>query len=233
MHDRLYVDGLAALDVALAGYAPASAQGAHAFPELTEKVREADAGLPPETARSALQMLGHQLHALALQIKALERQLLAWHKRDAASQRLATIPGVGIISATALAATVTDPSLFRSGRKFFAFLGLVPRQKSSGGKDWLGRITKMGDDYLRKLLVVGTTSVIRRAKTGDLAAAPWIRLLLERKPARVVPSPWPIRPPASSGPGSREARPPSQPPPADRDRSGFQAAAPNCEVHKD
>ena len=162
------------------------AQGARAIPELIEKVRHADPAALPEIARFALLMLGDQLSALALQIKALERRLLAWHKQDAASQRLATIPGVGIISATALAATVTDPSLFRSGREFSAFLGLVPRQNSSGGKDRLGRISKMGDGYLRKLLVVGATSVIRRAKTGDLAAAPWIRSLLERKPARVV-----------------------------------------------
>ena len=76
--------------------------------------------------------------------------------------------------------------LFRSGREFAAFLGLVPRQNSSGGKDRLGRISKMGDRYLRKLLVVGATSVIRRARTGTLAAAPWIRSLLERRPARVV-----------------------------------------------
>ncbi len=162
------------------------AQGARAAPELIEKVRRADPAALPEIARSALLMLGDQLSALALQIKALERHLLAWHKQDAASQRLATIPGVGIISATALAATVTDPALFRSGREFSAFLGLVPRQNSSGGKERLGRISKMGDGYLRKLLVVGATSVIRRAKTGDLAAAPWIRSLLERKPARVV-----------------------------------------------
>ena len=79
-----------------------------------------------------------------------------------------------------------DPAQFRSGREFAAFLGLVPRQNSSGGKDRLGRISKMGDGYLRKLLVVGATSVIRRARTGALAAAPWIRSLLERRPARVV-----------------------------------------------
>ena len=81
---------------------------------------------------------------------------------------------------------MTDPGLFRSGREFAAFLGLVPRQTSSGGKDRLGRISKMGDGYLRKLLVVGATSVIRRARTAALAAAPWIRSLLERRPARVV-----------------------------------------------
>jgi transposase len=82
--------------------------------------------------------------------------------------------------------SVTDPALFRSGREFAAFLGLVPRQNSSGGKDKLGRISKKGDGYLRKLLVVGETSVIRRSKTDGLAAAPWIRSLLERRLARVV-----------------------------------------------
>jgi transposase len=85
-----------------------------------------------------------------------------------------------------MAASITDPGLFRSGREFAAFLGLVPRQNSSGGKDRLGRISKKGDGYLRKLLVVGATSVIRRAKTDALATAPWVRNLLERRPARVV-----------------------------------------------
>ncbi len=140
----------------------------------------------PEIACAALLILGDQLTSLAIQIHALERRLLAWHRQNQASQHLATIPGVGIITATAMAASVTDPSLFRSGREFAASLGLVPRQNSSGGKDKLGRISKKGDGYLRKLLVVGATSVIRRSKANGLAAAPWIRSLLERRPARVV-----------------------------------------------
>ena len=130
--------------------------------------------------------LADQLGAIAVQIHALERRLLAWHRQDQDSQRLATIPGVGLISATALAASVPDPKLFRSGREFAAFLGLAPRQNSSGGKERLGRISKMGDRYLRKLLVVGATSVIRRARTDALATPPWIRSLLERRPARVT-----------------------------------------------
>jgi transposase len=137
-------------------------------------------------ARTALLMLADQLDALAVQIHALERRLLVWHRQDEASQRLATIPGVGIITATALAASVTDPSLFRSGREFAAFLGLVPRQNSSGGKDRLGRISKMGDGYLRKLLVVGATSVIRRAATNTSATGAWVRSLMERKPVRLA-----------------------------------------------
>lgn len=94
-------------------------------------------------------MMAEQLKVLAVRIHALERRLLAWHRQQQASQRLATIPGVEIITATALAASVTDPSLFRSGRKFAAFLGLVPRQNSLGGKERLGRISKMGNSYLR------------------------------------------------------------------------------------
>jgi transposase len=161
-------------------------QGARRAPELIEDVRHADASVLPDLARSALLRLADQLGLLGAEIHALDRQLLAWHRQDQASQRLATIPGVGIITATALSATVVDPLAFRSGREFAAFLGLVPRQNSSGGKDRLGRITKKGDGYLRKLLVVGATSVIRRSRTGALSAAPWIRSLLERRPARVV-----------------------------------------------
>jgi len=161
-------------------------QGARRAAELVERVRHGETHGLPDLARSALLMLADQLNALACQIHALERRLLAWHRQDQASQRLATIPGVGIITATALSATVVDPSAFRSGREFAAFLGLVPRQNSSGGKDRLGRISKKGDGYLRKLLVVGATSVIRRARTGAMAAGPWIRSLLERRPARVV-----------------------------------------------
>ena len=160
--------------------------GVRSVPELIERVRAADPSMLPEIARLTLTMLADQLDALAAQIHALERRLLAWHRQDQASQRLATIPGVGIITATALAATVCDPLLFRSGREFAAFLGLVPRQNSSGGKDRLGRISKMGDGYLRKLLVVGATSVVRRAKSDTLAAGPWVQSLLERKPTRVV-----------------------------------------------
>jgi transposase len=161
-------------------------QGSRRVTALIDQVRDGVIPSLPQIARGALLVIGDQLASLAAQIHQLERRLLAWHRQDRASQRLATIPGVGLISATALAASVTDPSLFRSGREFAAFLGLVPRQNSSGGKDRLGRISKKGDGYLRKLLVVGATSVIRRAKTDKLAAAPWVRSLMERRPARVV-----------------------------------------------
>ena len=161
------------------------AQGARRVSELIDQVRQADPTVLPQIGRAALLMLADQLGALEVQIHALERRLLVWHRENQDSQRLATIPGVGVITATALAASITDPGLFRSGREFATFLGLVPRQNSAGGKDRLGRISKKGDGYLRKLLVVGATSVIRRVKADSLAS-PWVRALLERRPARVV-----------------------------------------------
>jgi transposase len=171
-------------------------QGARRAAELIEAVREAQADVLPDLARSTLLMLADQLDALAAQIHALERKLMAWHRQDQASQRLATIPGVGLISATAFAASVPDPSLFRSGREFAAFLGLVPRQNSSGGKDRLGRISKMGDGYLRKLLVVGATSVIRPARRCRRYGS---RRYLSVGPPGSSRSPWPTRTPGSSG----------------------------------
>jgi transposase len=161
-------------------------QGARKVDELIAQVRSTEDTTLPDMAKSAVLVLADQLHIVADQIGRLERRLMAWHRQDQASQRLATIPGVGLIGATALSASIPDPGMFRSGREFAAFLGLVPRQNSSGGKERLGRISKMGDGDLRKLLVVGATSVIRRAKTDTLAAAPWVRSLLERRPARVV-----------------------------------------------
>ena len=161
-------------------------QGARRAADLLEKVGQVDAAEIPDIARASLLMLGDQLEALAVQIHTLERRLVAWHRADEASQRLATIPGVGVITATALSASVVDPATFRSGREFAAYLGLVPRQNSSGGKERLGRISKMGNGYLRKLLVVGATSVIRRARASTSPSAAWAKALLERRPARVV-----------------------------------------------
>jgi len=123
---------------------------------------------------------------LRLEIERLDRRLLDWHRSSDVSRRLATIPGVGPITATALAATIADPSMFRSGREFAAFLGLVPRQTSSGGKERLGRISKMGDRYLRTLLVVGATAVLRYAKTDGSTSKVWAQTLLARKPFKVV-----------------------------------------------
>lgn len=161
-----------------------AAQGVRHVGDLLKRVMQAGSAALPDLAMGAVALMAEQLEGVEMQIQALNRRLLAWHKQDETSQRLATIPGVGVISATALAASVADPGQFRSGREFSASLGLVPRQNSSGGKERLGRISKMGDRYLRKLLVVGATSVVRRARTAK--SAPWVSRLLERKPTRLV-----------------------------------------------
>ncbi|XAT60173.1 IS110 family transposase [Rhodobacteraceae bacterium Araon29] len=133
-----------------------------------------------------VQSFASQLDNLEQEIRRIERQLLAWHRQNAASQLLETISGIGLIMATALAASVPDPTVFKSGRQFPAYLGLVPRQNPSGGKDRLGHTSKMGNGYLRRLLVIGATSVTRRAPTIDSRTGTWVRSLLERKPTRVL-----------------------------------------------
>jgi transposase len=140
----------------------------------------------PRFARIALDPLIMQLNDLQTRVRAIEIELLAWHRTSAASRRLETIPGVGFITATAIAATVTDPTHFKSSRQFAAWLGLTPKQNSSGGKESLGGISKMGDRYLRTLLVVGATSVMRYARGKAAVSAVWINRLLAKKPARLV-----------------------------------------------
>lgn len=139
----------------------------------------------PAHARSALHGIAAQLRALASEIDRLEAQILDWHRNDETSRRLATIPGIGPITASAIAAAVPDPSLFRSGRQFAAWLGLTPRANSSGGKERLGGITKQGDGYLRRLLVVGSTAVMRMTRKNP-ARQPWMAGLLERKPTKIA-----------------------------------------------
>lgn len=139
----------------------------------------------PAHARSALHGIAAQLRALASEIERLEAQILDWHRNDETSRRLATIPGIGPITASAIAAAVPDASLFRSGRQFAAWLGLTPRANSSGGKERLGGITKQGDGYLRRLLVVGSTAVMRMTRKNP-ARQPWMAGLLERKPTKIA-----------------------------------------------
>jgi transposase len=170
----------------LAEFGIITAQGPHKLLTLIRAIREGEVPGLPQIACAALESLAMQLDNLTDEIRKLERRLMVWHRADDTSQRLETIPGVGIITATALAASVPDPGVFKTGRQFAAFLGLVPRQNSSGGKDRLGRISKMGDGYLRRLLVVGATSVVRRADSNPSATGTWVRGLLERKPARLV-----------------------------------------------
>ena len=177
---------LNAIRAHMAEFGIVAAQGPRKVMELVARLRAGEEEILPEIARSALLALAAQLDSLALEIRTIDHRLMTWHRQNPTSQRLETIPGVGIITATAIAASVPDPSVFKSGRQFAAYLGLVPRQNSSGGKVRLGHISKMGNGYLRRLLVVGATSVIRRAENNDTRTGAWVRSLLERKPARVV-----------------------------------------------
>jgi transposase len=138
----------------------------------------------PKLARAALHGLARQLEALGREIERLEARIVAWHREDEISRRLATIPGIGPITASAIAASAPGPSLFRSGRQFAAWLGLTPRAHSSGGKERQVGISKMGDGYLRRLLVVGATAVLRMARQRGGGA--WIMGLLERKKPKVA-----------------------------------------------
>ena len=129
-------------------------------------------------------VLADQIEQIETAVAGLERQLLAWHKTNPVSQRLASIPGIGPIIATAIATTVADPKVFRSGREFAAWLGLVPRQNSTGGKTRLGGITKRGNRYLHRLLINGASANLLRSKATK--ADPWKIGLRRRRPPLVV-----------------------------------------------
>jgi transposase len=138
----------------------------------------------PEAARPVVQLLATQLDEVGRGIAEVDARIVAWHKTNSVSRRLATIPGIGPLSATAIAATVPDPDVFRGGREFAAWLGLVPRQRSTGGKPRLGRISRLGDKYIRQLLIVGAQTVLLRSKVARSDA--WIQGLLARRPRVVV-----------------------------------------------
>jgi transposase len=140
----------------------------------------------PEVARVCVTALGAQLRMLKAQILEFDRMINAWHRSNEASRRLDDIPGVGPALATALVASVADPKAFRSGRDFSAWIGLVPKQNSSGGKDRLGNISKRGDRYLRSLFTTGALAVIRYAKIHGTRHRPWLTALLARRPTKVA-----------------------------------------------
>jgi len=140
----------------------------------------------PEVARACVVALGAQLQTLKAQILQFDRLIMAWHRSSEASRRLDDIPGVGPALATALVASVADPKVFRSGRDFSAWIGLVPKQNSSGGKDRLGHISKRGDRYLRSLFTTGALAVIRYAKIHGTKHRPWLTALLARRPTKVA-----------------------------------------------
>ena len=160
--------------------------GRNGVDQLLGIVADASDKRLPELARACVAALGTQLGTLKAQILQFDRLIMAWHRSSEASRRLDAIPGVGPALATALVATVADPRAFRSGRNFSAWIGLVPKQHSSGGKDRLGSISKRGDRYLRFLFVIGALAVIRYAKVHGTRRRPWLTALLARRPAKVA-----------------------------------------------
>lgn len=140
----------------------------------------------PEATRQALRALHAQLGAVHEAAAGLEEAIVAHARRHETARRLATIPGVGPITASLIAATVTDIGAFKRARDFAAWLGRVPRQHSTGGKARLGRITKAGNPEIRTLLVLGATSMMRRAGQWNSAAGTWVRGILARRPARLA-----------------------------------------------
>ncbi|MFB3139034.1 MAG: IS110 family transposase [Phycisphaerales bacterium] len=162
------------------------AQGASKVTILIEMIEDREDARLPALARAALGSLVAQLRMAQTQILDLEKELKAWHRTSEASRRLEAIPGVGVITATALVATIGDASQFHSGRQLAAWLGLVPRQHSSGGKERLGRISKRGDGYLRRLLVHGARADLRWSKHRKERRSLWQESLLARRPTNVV-----------------------------------------------
>jgi len=163
-----------------------AAQGASKVAELIEVIEDPEDERLPALAREALGSLVEQLRVVQAQILGLEKKLLVWHRANEASRRLETIPGVGVITATALVATIGDASQFHSGRQLAAWLGLVPRQHSSGGKERLGRISKRGDGYIRRLLVHGARADLRWSRHRKEQRSLWQESLLARRPTNVV-----------------------------------------------
>jgi transposase len=160
--------------------------GRNGVEQLVAIINDAKDERIPALVRSCLFALNIQLDALKQQIAILDKRLLGWHRSNETCRRLDAIPGVGPALATALVASVADPKAFRSGRDFSAWVGLVPKQRSSGGKERLGSITKQGDRYLRSLFCAGALAVIRYAKVHGTAHRPWLGKLLERRPTKVV-----------------------------------------------
>jgi len=163
-----------------------SAKGRNGTAELLELIADPSDGRIPEAARFSLETLARQYVAIASEIGAIEKRIHAWHRSCEASRRLEEIPGVGPIVATALVAEIGDWKAFSSGRSLAAWIGLVPKQHSTGGKAKLGSITKQGNRHLRWLLVAGAMAVIRYAQQHGTKKRPWLADLIARKPTKVA-----------------------------------------------
>jgi len=175
-----------ALRAHLAEFGIVAGIGRNGLERLLKVIEDGENGRIPPSARDCLLALRDQLEVIKHQILDSDRRILAWHRASELSRRLDDIPGVGPLIATALVASVPDPHAFKSGRDLAAWIGLVPRQNSTGGKERLGHISKAGNRYLRMLLVVGALSVIRRAKQVGYTRRPWLTKLLERRSTKIA-----------------------------------------------
>lgn len=160
--------------------------GGNAGAGLALKAAQDDSTAIPECAKRALRVLAAQVETTNKAIADLEKSIRVWHHNSEVSQLLATIPGIGVIAATSLAATIGDPAQFKSGREFAAWIGLTPRQNSSGGKERLGSISKQGNASLRRLLVMGAVSQLRGDRRKKAPGGGWFPSLLTRKPPLVA-----------------------------------------------
>jgi transposase len=157
--------------------------GAKGVARVIDVLARARESLPP-LAWELLSTLAVQLEALDVQLSQLDKQLRTWHRQNECSRRLATMPGIGPVGAMTMVLRVPDPTVFRSGRHFASWIGLTPREHSTAGRQRIGKISRAGDEALRRLLVVGATSVIKQAQRGR--GPVWLLALLKRRPAKVV-----------------------------------------------
>src|SRR5262249_13740817 len=163
-----------------------SAKGRNGTGALLEIIADAGDSRVPAMARGILEVLARQYCALGAELGSIDRSIVAWHRSCEASRRLEEIPGIGPVVATALVAEIGDWTAVGSGRRLAAWIGLVPKQQSSGGKDRLGGITKQGNRYLRWLLVAGAMAVIRYAQKHGTLKRPWLGRLMARRPTKVA-----------------------------------------------
>ena len=170
----------------LAEFGIVAGVGRNGVEKLVRLIDKGDDERVPSAARECLLALRDQLEAVKFRIHELDLRILAWHRSSELSLRLGEIPGVGPLIATALIASIPDPHAFRSGRDVSAWIGLVPKQNSTGGKERLGHISKAGDRYLRSLLMIGAFSLIKRAKQAGSTPRPWLAALLARRPTKVA-----------------------------------------------
>jgi transposase len=169
----------------LGEYGQIAPQGPAHVERLTAQVADPASGIP-DAARSCLARLVVMLRGLQDEIAELDREIVARAKADGVARRLMTVPGIGPLIATAIEALAPPPETFRSGRDFAAWIGLTPVQRSTGGKERLGRTSRMGERTLRRLLIIAASGVVRWAKRKGVPAGSWLARMLARKPPMLV-----------------------------------------------